>query len=97
MSENSGPDTRGPLVAVYEAINDSLKEAYVGTTSHPYEAVAERFRRDRPPGASHWHANHKVTVNVVEMSLRLNDALEFVHHYAASLEAVGWKTLREDG
>lgn len=97
MSENPGPDTKSPLVAVYEAVNDSLKEAYLGTTESPHDSVAARFRQSPPPAASHWDPDHAVLVNVVEDSLRLDDARDFIVHYAASLEAVGWKTLREDG
>jgi hypothetical protein len=97
MSEPRVTDTALPLVAVYEAINDSLRETYVGTTSLPFDAVASHFRRNPPPAAAHWKTEQKVIVNIVEDSLRLNDALDFIQHYAASLEAVGWRALREDG
>ncbi|MBI2387109.1 MAG: hypothetical protein HYV14_14045 [Elusimicrobia bacterium] len=96
MSDHSEPDTRPPLVAVYEAVNDNLKEAYLGITGQPYDSVAARFRRSPPPPASHWDPDHAVSVNVVENSLRLDDARDFIVHYAASLEAVGWRTIRED-
>ncbi|MBI2789844.1 MAG: hypothetical protein HYX59_14310 [Elusimicrobia bacterium] len=96
MSDLSRPDSGPPLVAVYEAINDSLRETYLGTTELPEEAVAEGFRRTRPSRAAHWEERHAVTVNIVERGLRLHDARDFLTHYAASLEAVGWKTLRED-
>jgi len=97
MSETARPDTHGPLVTVYEAVNDNLKEAYLGTTASPYEEVAARFRDSLPPAASHWDPRHAVSVNLVESSLQLDDAREFIVHYAASLEAVGWRTIREDG
>lgn len=97
MSESKRPDTRLPLVTVYEAVNDSLKEAYIGTTASPHEDLAARFRGNRPPAASHWDPDHTVSVNIVENSLRLDDARDFMVHYAASLEAVGWRTIREDG
>ena len=97
MSEDPKPDDRPPLVVVYEAVNDDLKEAYLGTTDQPYESIASRFRKSPPPAASHWDPDHAVSVNLVESSLRPDDARDFLVHYAASLEAVGWRTIREDG
>lgn len=97
MSEDPRPDARAPLFVVYEAVNDNLKEAYLGTTDQPYESVAARFRKSPPPPASHWDPDHTVSVNIVESALRLDDARDFIVHYAASLEAVGWRTIREDG
>jgi len=97
MSETERPGTRPPLVTVYEAVNDNLKEAYIGATASPYEEVAARFRDRLPPAASHWDPDHTVSVNIVENSLRPDDARDFMVHYAASLEAVGWRTIREDG
>lgn len=97
MSEDPEPDAGPPLVVVYEAVNDTLKEAYLGTSDLPYESVAARFRQSPPPPAAHWDPDHTVSVNIVESSLRLDDARDFIVHYAASLEAVGWRTIREDG
>ncbi len=97
MSEDPRPDESLPLVIVYEAVNDTLKEAYLGITDQPYESVAARFRRSPPLPATHWVSDHAVSFNLVESSLRTDDARDFIVHYAASLEAVGWKTIREDG
>lgn len=96
MSENPSPEEGQPRVAVFEAVNDSLKEAFLGTTAATLPLLSAVFAEKRPRAVSHWATKDRITLNIVEASLSENDAHDFIRHYAASLEAAGWKPLRED-
>ncbi|MCR4294980.1 MAG: hypothetical protein NUW21_05555 [Elusimicrobia bacterium] len=95
MSDKS-PDDSAPRVAVFEAVNDSLKETYIGTTAQPVDVLTAGFTEMRPRVVSHWAPKDKVSLNIVESALSPSDAVAFIRHYAASIEAAGWKPLRED-
>lgn len=95
MSDKS-PDESSPRVAVFEAVNDSLKETYLGTTANPVDMLASGFSDRRPRVVSHWAPKDRISMNIVESALSLSDADAFIRHYAATLVAAGWKPLRED-
>lgn len=96
MSDHPSPDKAPPRVTVFEAVNDSLKETFLGTTAATLHSLAAGFAEKRPRAVSHWATKDRITLNIVESSLSENDARDFIRHYAASLEAAGWKPLRED-
>ncbi|MDP3541572.1 MAG: hypothetical protein Q8T11_03800 [Elusimicrobiota bacterium] len=96
MSEDPGPDKTLPRVAVLEAVNDSLKETFLGTTAASLPSLAAGFAQRRPRAVSHWAPKDRISMNIVEAALSEDDARDFIRHYAASLEAAGWKPLRED-
>lgn len=95
MSDKS-PDDSTPRVTVFEAVNDSLKETYVGTTANPVEMLAAGFTEMRPRVVSHWAPKDRISLNIVESALSPSDAVAFIRHYAASIETAGWKPLLED-
>lgn len=96
MSETENPGKAPHRVAVFEAINDALRETYVGVSRHPISEIAARFPQELPPAARHWRPDHFVVYNVIEPSITLEDARTFIRHFAAVVEAAGWKALRED-
>lgn len=95
MSETS-QDESSPRVAVFEAVNDSLKETYLGTTVNPVDVLAGGFTEMRPRVVSHWAPKDRISMNIIESALSMSDAEAFIKHYAATLAAAGWKPLRED-
>lgn len=97
MTEPHLPATGGTLVSIYEAINDSLKEVYLGKTTHAGVTDAGRFLQALPRAVSHWEPSHAVTVRIVESSLKKDDAGAFLRHYAASLVDAGWRAFHEEG
>ena len=86
---------RHRLVSVYEAVNDSLKEIYLGTTTLLSDQLAAQFPRTPPPATAHWEAGHRVFVKVVEHSIPLKDAHAFIDHYSGSAASSGWRVLKE--
>jgi len=60
------------------------------------DALAAVFKEKRPRVVSHWAPKDRISMNIVESALSLSDADAFIRHYAASIEAAGWKPLRED-
>ncbi len=83
------------LVSVFEAVNDTVKEIYLGTTTLLSDQLAAQFPRTPPPATAHWESRHRVFVKVVEYSIPLKDARAFIDHYADSAAAAGWKVLKE--
>lgn len=96
MSDPTSPDKPPPRVSVFEAVNDSLRETFLGTTAATPDSLAAGFAERRPRAVSHWATKDRISLNIVEPSLSESDAHDFIRHYAASLEAAGWKPLRED-
>lgn len=83
------------LVSVYEAVNDGLKEIYLGTTTLLSDQLVSQFQRTRPSVVAHWKGEHKVYINIVEYSIPMRDVESFISHYSSSAASAGWKTLRE--
>jgi hypothetical protein len=83
------------LVSVYEAVNDTLKEIYLGTSNLLSEQLVRDFASSPPAPVAHWTAGQRIVVNIVEYSIPAGDAERFIAHYASSAASAGWKTLRE--
>jgi hypothetical protein len=83
------------LVSVFEAVNDSAKEIYLGTTILLSEQLTAQFQRTPPPAVAHWKPGQRVFVKVVEYSIPLKDARAFIDHYAESAASAGWAVLKE--
>ena len=68
---------------VYEVVNESRREAYVGATHVPileaFAAMAERL----PPRVAHWQPLHeRLRFRTLAFNLNEREALEFVAKYA---------------
>ena len=79
------------LVTVYEAINETLKEVYVGTTSLFIDQLGARFLTRLPPNVAHWRADHNILYHAVEYAIYRRDAAEFIDRYAKSASLETWR------
>lgn len=88
------PPRPGDLVTVYELVNDSRRELYIGTTWRLQE-LQQLQQITRPRAVSHWGPEEKVRFRVVEYSLPLREAQAFMENYAASqaVQALGYRRL----
>ena len=79
------------LIFIFEAVNESLQEAFVGATSLPLAAVERRHRFARPAAIAHWRPEHHVLYRRVESGLSAKESAAFIPAYARAAHA-GWKT-----
>lgn len=82
-------------VVVYEAVNDTLKEFFVGISTLPLTAdeIASRHRESPPPAIAHWRAEHQVWYRCVDPGLAAADSQDFVRGYAQRMAQPDWKAL----
>ena len=81
-------------VAVFEAVNESLREFFIGTTSASGELPA-LVGGIAAHCIAHWQREHKISCRIVEQGLGVEDALKFVESYARSTARTGWTVLTE--
>lgn len=81
-----------PLVTVYEAVNETLKEVYLESSQLPISQIARFLRSDPPPELSHWRPEHRVHYRPVA-TLPRRDAEAFIARYADSGAFFGWRVL----
>jgi hypothetical protein len=82
-----------PRFTVYEAVNDTLREVYVGMSSAGMHHVMTRRGHARPPAIHHWQPDHAVSYRSVEFSLAASYAVDFVAAHAKTLARPGWTVL----
>lgn len=79
---------------MFEAVNETLQELFVGTTSFPDELGSlphsVTFR-----AITHWEPGQQINCRVIEPELALEDALKFARKYAEAAGRTGWKVLTE--
>jgi hypothetical protein len=79
---------------VYEAINETLKELFVGLTDLPMDQLEARHKNGLPTTIGHWKlGTERIIYREVEPDL--NDAKAFVEGYALSMKKNGWKSITE--
>lgn len=79
------------LVTVYEAVNEPLRELYVGASMYLMGQIADRLQRVKE--LSHWRRQDRVSVRAVEFSMPLRDALDFVRRYEIAKANAGWNVI----
>jgi hypothetical protein len=77
------------MVQVYEAINQTLKETYVGRATGSLDSVRSRHREQPPQAISHWRPEHQVTYRVVEPGLAMRETDAFIAAYATTAKCLG--------
>ena len=82
---------------VFEAINETLKEFYIGLTSVEVtvEELQRRHRDAAPAPISHWQPDHRISYRRVESGLPRNDGHAFVGSYAMTVSRVGWTVITD--
>jgi len=82
-------------VTIFEAINETLKEYYVGISTLPLteNEIASRHKENPPAAIASWQKDHKVWYRCVETGLPAMDSQTFVLCYAEKIAQLGWKVL----
>lgn len=83
------------LWTVYELVNESRREIYVGRTTLPVFRLASELSKSKPKAIAGWDLDHATTVRTIEFSLREPDALSFIAGYCQSSLPTGWKYLSD--
>jgi hypothetical protein len=84
------------LMIVFEAVNESLQEIFMGATSLPLAIVERRHQERRPELVGHWSHEHRITYRAVESGLSAREAPTFLSGYAQTANRFGWKTFVDD-
>lgn len=79
------------LILIFEAVNDTLQEIFIGATSLPLLSIEKRHRQEPPTPIRHWRPEHKVTYHAVETGLSAKFSADFLPAYARAAHS-GWKT-----
>ena len=84
------------LMIVFEAVNESLQEIFIGATSLPLPIVQRRHQEHRPGLIGHWQDAHRISYRVAESGLSCQEAPTFLKGYAGTAQRFGWKTFVDD-
>lgn len=80
---------------IYEAVNESLLEIYIGMSSLGMHHVMTRRGHTRPPAIHHWLPDHVVSYRSVEFNLAASFAADFITERAKAAQRPGWTVLRD--
>ncbi|MBI5242412.1 MAG: hypothetical protein HY922_01855 [Elusimicrobia bacterium] len=91
MAEQVTPEQ----VVVFEAVNDTLKEFYVGISILPLTAdeIANQHKEKPPAAIAHWKREHQVWYRCVDAGLSAPDSQAFIYTYTDKISRPGWKAL----
>lgn len=81
------------VALIFEAVNDSLHESYVGMTCTPLPVLERRHRELKPGVIAHWKAEHKIEYKLVECGLSVSVGPAFVKSYVQTSARFGWTVL----
>lgn len=84
------------LMVVFEAVNETLHEAFIGATSLPMSIVERRHQERRPEMVGHWRHEHQISYRCVESGLSAQEAPTFLSGYAHTTNRFGYKTFVDD-
>jgi hypothetical protein len=79
------------LILIFEAVNETLRESFVGATSMPLAMVRRLYESTPPPAIAHWRPEHKVSFLPVEAGMSAQESAAFIPAYAKAAH-YGWKT-----
>lgn len=77
------------LVTVYEAVNETRKELYVGLSTFFVPEIERRLRSKL--ALSHWSPQDRIVIRAIEYGIPLSMAREFTRAYEQSRVDAGWK------
>ncbi|MBI5883351.1 MAG: hypothetical protein HZB91_09640 [Elusimicrobia bacterium] len=80
-------------VAVFEAVNATLKEFYIGVSPLAFDEVERRLRERPPEPISHWRSDQDISYRCVEPELGLKQSAAFLEVYADTISKIGWKAI----
>lgn len=96
MTNTGHKKSGGRNVTVFEAINRTRKEFFVGTTARKMHEIIAQFSDSLPPEIAHWKTNDKIDYQSIEFNLPAKDAKQFGAACARSLaRSSDWKVIRQ--
>lgn len=87
--------THPSRVTVYEVLNGTRREIFVGIVARPMVELVGTFRSALPLQAAHWSAADRLEFRSVEFGMTESDARAFIEGYASALAPSGWRMIRE--
>lgn len=79
------------LVTVYEAVNESRREIFVGLSTFFMAEIESRLRHR--PELAHWQETDRTRVDAIEYGIPLSVARDFVKRFETAKANQGWKVL----
>ena len=83
-------------VAVYELLNETLREVYVGFTDQPLKTFAVHIKKHRPTEVKHWRNGQSLVFRCVEPGIPIDDAPSFLGRYVGTVAATKMKVFWQD-
>ncbi|UPT74849.1 MAG: hypothetical protein M0D55_03800 [Elusimicrobiota bacterium] len=83
-------------VTVFEVVNLSRRELFVGRTTLPMNALIAHHRAARPAAMKGWGHGDDVEYRALEFGMTPRAALEFARGYVASFRRDGWRVIGEE-
>lgn len=83
--------SQATLVTVYEAVNETLREMYVGLSLRLMGEIERRLRLKKE--LAHWGEEDRIVVRAIDYSLPYRDARDFVRRYEQARANSGWNVL----
>jgi hypothetical protein len=82
---------------VYEAINETLKELFVGLTDLPIDQLEARHKNGLPPVIAHWKLGTE-RISYRDVGTTIPDpsiAKSLVESFSRNMQRTGWKSITE--
>jgi hypothetical protein len=70
------------LITVYEVVNETLREVYLGTTSLLAPQLALQFERRPPRAVARWRPEHRMILRCLVYAIPLREGQTFIRKYA---------------
>ena len=70
------------LVSIFEALNESIREIYLGMTALTLDQLAAAHTHKLPASIAHWRKDHGITYKCLERSVPIIDAPTFIASHA---------------
>lgn len=90
MPAKKRPAPKG--LTVFEAVNVSRREIFVGCTDLPMHALTAGFGRPFPPELGGWRPHDTVSYRSLEFGLSAGEAAAFILAHSPRRE--GWRTIK---
>ena len=94
MSERMAPSNRRS--AVYELLNETLREVYVGFTDQPLETFVVHIKKHRPTEVKHWLDGQSLIFRCVDPDIPADVAPAFIGRYVGTVAAAGIRVYWQD-
>lgn len=87
----------GKTVVIYEAVNKTLREIFVGAAEGAAvpEDLARLHEQSLPKAIGHWRPGQNIVYRIVEIGLPRHDSGAFLHAYALEVASVGWRVIAD--